>query len=136
MTGAGVGSAAANKGLTNQGYDSAWGTGLRVGWQGKLSENVSVGAAYSTKIYMAEFDKYDKLFAEEGDFDIPANWSIGIAGKISPKVTLSADIQQIQYSDVKSIANTGPSLTGTGAAVIPAGSGQSPEDDELGPVLA
>jgi len=103
--------AAANEGLTNQGYDDAWGFGLRVGWQGKLSENVSVGAAYSTKIYMSEFDKYDQLFAEDGDFDIPANWSIGIAGKVSPKVTLSADIQQIMYGDVKAIANSGPNNT-------------------------
>ena len=131
-TGAGVGSAAANKGLTNQGYDSAWGTGLRVGWQGKLSDNVSVGAAYSTKIYMDEFGKYDKLFAEKGDFDIPANWSIGIAGKVTPKTTVSADIQHIMYSDVKSIANTGPSLTGTGNAVFKPGSGVLGADNGLG----
>jgi len=129
-TGAGVGSAAANKGLTNQGYDSAWGTGLRVGWQGQISDNVTVGAAYSSKIYMDEFDKYDKLFAEEGDFDIPANWSIGIAGKVSPKVTLSADIQQILYSDVKSIANHGP--TNTGANVFAEGQGFLGTDGGLG----
>ncbi len=116
-----INTAAANKGLTNQGYDSAWGTGLRVGWQGKLSENVSVGAAYSTKIYMAEFDKYDKLFAEQGDFDIPANWSIGIAGKVSPKVTMSADIQRILYSDVKAISNAGPT---TDNAMNPFAGGQ------------
>ena len=109
-TGVGVGSAAANKGLTNQGYDSAWGVGLRVGWQGQVSDNVTVGAAYSSKVYMNEFDKYDKLFAEDGDFDIPANWSIGIAGKVSPKVTVSADLQRILYSDVKAISNTGPTI--------------------------
>jgi len=113
----GFDTAASNDGLTNQGYDDAWGFGLRVGWQGKLSDNVSVGAAYSTKVYMSEFDKYDELFAEQGDFDIPANWSVGIAGKVSPKVTLSADFQQILYSDVKSIANDGPgALAGMSAA--------------------
>jgi len=114
----GPNSAASNDGLTNQGYDNAWGVGLRVGWQGKLSENVSVGAAYSTKVYMNEFDKYDELFAEDGDFDIPANWSIGISGKVSPKMTLSADIQQILYSDVKSIANDGPGA-GLGMSAAP-----------------
>jgi len=113
----GTGSDGANDGLTNQGYDTAWGVGLRVGWQGKLSENVSVGAAYSSKIYMNEFDKYDELFAEDGDFDIPANWSVGIAAKVSPKVTVSADIQQILYSDVKSIANDGPGLGAMMSAV-------------------
>ena len=113
MTGAGVGSDAANNGLTNQGYDSAWGVGLRVGWQGNISNNVTMGAAYSSKIYMGEFDKYDQLFAEDGDFDIPANWSIGIAGKVTPKTTVSADVQFIEYSDVRSIANHGPTTTGT-----------------------
>ncbi|WP_197722145.1 OmpP1/FadL family transporter [Sulfuriflexus mobilis] len=111
MTGAGVDSAAGNKGLTNQGYDDAWGVGLRVGWQGQMSENVTLGAAYSSKIYMNEFDKYDRLFAEDGDFDIPANWSVGIAAKVTPKSTVTFDIQQIEYSDVKAIANKGPSLT-------------------------
>lgn len=127
-----AGTAAGNEGLTNQGYDDAWGFGLRVGWQGQLSNNVSVGAAYSTKVYMDEFSKYDKLFAEDGDFDIPANWSIGIAGKVSPTVTVSADIQRILYSGVKSISNTGPSLTGTGAAVFPAGSGVLGANNGLG----
>jgi len=107
-----VGTAAGNKGLTNQGYDDAWGLGVRIGWQGQVSNNVTLGAAYSSKVYMSEFSKYDKLFAEDGDFDIPANWSVGIAGKVSPKVTLSADIQQILYSGVKSISNEGPSLVG------------------------
>jgi len=106
------------EGLTNQGYDHAWGTGLRVGWQGKLSENVTMGAAYSTKVYMDEFDDYDRLFAEQGDIDIPANWSIGIAAKITPKTTMSFDIQHIEYSDVKSIANDGPFETGAPFDVV------------------
>jgi long-chain fatty acid transport protein len=113
----GPGSAASNSGLTNQGYDDAWGYGLRVGWQGQMSENVTLGAAYSTKIYMDEFDKYDELFAEDGDFDIPANWSVGIAAKVTPKTTVSFDVQGIQYSDVKSIANEGP-YTANGGNVL------------------
>jgi len=107
-----TGSAAGNEGLTNQGYDSAWGLGLRVGWQGKLSENVTMGAAYSTKVYMDEFGDYDQLFAEQGDLDIPANWSLGIAAKVTPKTTMSFDIQHIEYSDVNAIGNSGPVATG------------------------
>ncbi|MDT8404277.1 OmpP1/FadL family transporter [Sulfuriflexus sp.] len=129
-TGAGVGSKAANAGLTNQGYDDAWGYGLRVGWQGKMSDNVTLGAAYSSKIYMGEFDKYDKLFAEQGDFDIPANWSIGIAAKVTPKTTVSFDIQQIDYSDVNSIANHGP--TTSGANVFAEGQGFLGTNNGLG----
>lgn len=101
-----------NNNLTDQGYDDAWGYGVRLGWQGKMSDNVTLGAAYSSKIYMDEFDKYKELFAEQGDFDIPANWSVGIAAKVTPKTTVSFDIQRIEYGDVKAIANEGPYVTG------------------------
>jgi long-chain fatty acid transport protein len=104
--------------LTNQGYDDAWGLGLRVGWQGNISERLTLGAAYSSKIYMDEFDDYDELFAEQGDFDIPANWSLGMSYKVNPKWTVSADVQQIEYSDVDSISNPGPYNTGAPFDVI------------------
>lgn len=91
--------------LTNQGYDSATGWGVRVGYMGKLSDAVTVGAAYSSKIAMSKFDKYKELFAEQGDFDMPENWNIGIAIKPTPKATVALDYQRINYSGVNSIAN-------------------------------
>ncbi|OFW27811.1 MAG: long-chain fatty acid transporter [Acidobacteria bacterium RIFCSPLOWO2_02_FULL_65_29] len=91
--------------VSNKGYDDATGFGVRVGWMGKVSDRVTLGAAYSSKIRMKKFDKYRGLFAEEGDFDIPENYNVGIAFKATPKLTLALDIQQINYHDVKSIAN-------------------------------
>jgi len=67
--------------LTNKGYDSAWGFGVRLGWLGKLSDTLSVGAAYSTKIKMGEFDKYRGLFAEHGGFDIPENYNFALLSR-------------------------------------------------------
>ncbi|MBI4753943.1 MAG: outer membrane protein transport protein [Betaproteobacteria bacterium] len=91
--------------VTNKGYDDAFGWGVRVGWMGKISDTVTLGAAYSSKIRMSEFDKYKGLFAEGGDFDIPENYNFGIAVKVNPKTTVAFDVQQINYSKVKSIAN-------------------------------
>ena len=91
--------------VTNRGYDGSTGWGVRIGWLGKLSDTVSVGAAYSSKMRMGAFDKYKGLFAEGGDFDIPENYNIGVAVKATPQTTVAFDIQQINYSDVKSIAN-------------------------------
>jgi long-chain fatty acid transport protein len=107
--------------LTNKGYDSAWGWGVRVGWLGKLSETVSVGAAYSTKVNMEKFDKYRGLFAEQGGFDIPENFNVGIAIKATPAVTIAADVQRINYSKVKSVGN--PSNQPNCVAAPPAGPG-------------
>jgi long-chain fatty acid transport protein len=97
--------------LSGNGHDSSFGFGGRIGYLGKLTEQFSVGLAYQSKIYMDEFDDYAGLFAEQGDFDIPSNWTVGFAVKPIPTVTLAFDIQQIYYSDIKSIAyNMMPAL--------------------------
>lgn len=102
----GFSSDAAN--LTNNGDDSAWGGGIRIGWTGKLTNSITVGATAASKVYMQEFDSYKGLFAEQGDFDIPANYGIGIAVHPNDKTTIAFDVQRILYSDVAAIANAGP----------------------------
>lgn len=92
--------------LTNQGDDSAIGWGLRAGWQVKLSDTVTLGAAYSIKTNMEKFDKYSGLFAEQGSFDIPENYSLGIAWKVIPVMTFALDYQRINYGEINSIANS------------------------------
>ena len=91
--------------LTNRGNDHSTGWGLRLGWTGQVSENVTLGATYASKI-KGKFNDYKGLFAEEGRFDIPENYGIGIAVKATPKLTVAADIQQINYGNSKAIANT------------------------------
>lgn len=91
--------------LTNRGYDNSHGWGVRVGYYGKLSDSFSVGAAIASRMYMSKFDKYQGLFAEQGDFDLPMNANIGISGKLTNDLTVSADIQHIAYSKVNSVGN-------------------------------
>jgi long-chain fatty acid transport protein len=91
--------------LTNKGNDHSVGWGLRLGWTGQISENVTLGATYASKI-KGKFNDYSGLFAEQGRFDIPENYGIGIAVKATPKLTVAADIQQINYGNSKAIANT------------------------------
>jgi long-chain fatty acid transport protein len=91
--------------VTNQGYDTASGWGARIGWLGRITDQLTLGAAYSTKIAMSKFDKYKGLFAEGGGFDMPENYNVGLAFKASPSVTIAADYQRINYSKVKSVGN-------------------------------
>lgn len=95
--------------LTNNGHDESFGYGARIGYLGEILTNLFLGASYQTKIYMDEFDDYKGLFAEQGDFDIPSNWTIGLAYKATPALTFVADVQTIYYSDVDAISN--PLLT-------------------------
>jgi long-chain fatty acid transport protein len=91
--------------VSNHGSDTAYGLGVRVGWFGQMTEALALGAAYSSRVYMSEFDKYKGLFAEQGDFDMPENYNLGVAFRFSPSFTLAADYQRINYSKVKSVGN-------------------------------
>ncbi len=111
----------ANNNLTERGNDTTWGYGLKLGWMGKVSDTVTLGASYTSKISMSKFDKYKDLFAGQGYFDIPENFSLGISFKASPKWTIAADVERINYSGIKSVANpstnTGNSTALTGFTV-------------------
>lgn len=91
--------------LTNRGYDTSTGWGLRLGWSGQVTPDLTLAATWSSKIKMGEFDKYRGLFAEGGGFDIPENYGVGLAYKATPALTLVADIERIKYASVKSVGN-------------------------------
>lgn len=92
--------------VTNNGVDDATGFGARVGFLTKLNNQVSLGAAYSSKVNMSKFDKYKGLFAEQGDFDLPANWNVGATFQPNDQLTVALDFQRIEYSGVKAVANS------------------------------
>ena len=92
--------------LSNRGYDDSFGYGVRIGYFGKVAPNVTIGAAYASKMNFDEFSKYKGLFAEQGDFDIPENYNIGVAWQATPTLKLALDYQRINYSGVASVSNT------------------------------
>lgn len=99
--------------LTNNGNDWSYGAGARIGWMGNyLDKKLSLGAVYSSKVYMTQFDKYSDLFAEQGRLDTPANIGLGISYKFTPELTIGFDYMRYFYSDVAAIGNasatTGP----------------------------
>ncbi|MDD5392080.1 MAG: outer membrane protein transport protein [Thiothrix sp.] len=91
--------------VTDRGVDSSSGIGATIGWQGKLSPTVTAGVAYRSRTNMGKLDKYKGLFAEQGDLDMPAATTAGIAWQATPKTLIAADVQQIEYSKVKAMAN-------------------------------
>ena len=92
--------------LTNNGTDTSTGVGVKLGWTGEISPKVTLGATYQPKTKMSKFSKYAGLFAEQGGFDIPATYGVGVAVKASEATTIAVDYQAIQYSGVPSIGNS------------------------------
>ena len=103
--------------LTDVGHDTATGWGAHIGWTGRVSDSVTLGATYQFKTKMGKFSKYAGLFADQGSFDIPANYGIGLAWKATPSLTLAADVQKILYSGVPTVGSPSVALLLAGKAL-------------------
>jgi long-chain fatty acid transport protein len=91
--------------VTNNGYDYSYGAGLRIGYFGQLTDQLSIGASWQSKLYMTKFEEYEGLLAEEGDFDIAPTANIGVAFKATDTLTFAFDIQRIFYEAVDAVSN-------------------------------
>ncbi|MDZ7663437.1 OmpP1/FadL family transporter [Thiohalophilus sp.] len=91
--------------LTDNGVDSAMGYGFKLGYQGEVAPNLTLAASYQSEMEMGEFDDYAGLFAEQGGFNIPATWTLGLAYDMADSGTVVFDVQKIMYSDINSIGN-------------------------------
>lgn len=112
-----------SKYVTGNGFDYSYGAGFKLGWLGEfMDDKLAVGVTYASRTWMSNFDKYRSLFAEQGDFDIPENYGIGIAYKPVKNLVIAADVVRINYNDVASVGNRGPGINpgGLGTGGIPA----------------
>ncbi len=91
--------------LSGNRMSTASGIGVRLGDQGRITSQLYIGFAHQTKIAMSNFDQYKGLFASEGNFDIPSNWTAGFAYLPDKHFTFSFDVQQIFFNSVKSVGN-------------------------------
>jgi long-chain fatty acid transport protein len=91
--------------LTNTGDSSSSGLGMRLGYLGKVNEQLTIGASYSPKTTMSKFSGYAGLFANAGEFDIPENYALGFAYQATPAIQLAMDYQRINYANVAAIGN-------------------------------
>ncbi|WP_019593676.1 OmpP1/FadL family transporter [Thioalkalivibrio sp. ALM2T] len=116
--------------LSDNGTDSAWGYGGQIGFQADVADGVTIGANYRSKIRNGDFDDYSGLFAEGGSFDIPSTWGAGISVEVTPSVTIAADYQRINYSDVDAVSNPFSNLFNSPEAIGMMGGDPSMGDPE------
>ena len=64
---------------------------------------------------MSRFKDYAGLFAGGGDFDIPENYTVGMAFQATPALLFAMDYQRINYSGVSSIGNPSSNMAPLGA---------------------
>lgn len=123
--------------LTDRGSSTSMGLGLRGGVVWDVHPMLTLGLAGATKIDMERFGNYEELFAEQGDFDIPANVTFGATFHAKPTLDIMFDYQRIFYEGVRSISNDGPVLgtnpiTGFPTPTPPPGGGLLGADNGMG----
>jgi long-chain fatty acid transport protein len=91
--------------LSNNDADTSVGFGFAAGLWWGITDTVSLGLAYQSRMYMSEFDDYADLFAEDGDFDIPSSIKLGLSFVASEQLRVNFDIEHTAFGEVDSIAN-------------------------------
>lgn len=92
-------------GQADNGRDLSYGASVRLGGMYQLNNAVTLGATYQTKGNMSRLDDYAGLFPNRGEFDIPANYGVGIAVKASDKLDVAFDVMRIDYASVDVTGN-------------------------------
>ena len=100
--------------VTDRGDDSSTGWGVRLGYQGKF-DAFRIGVMYTSKMSMGAFDAYKGLFAEQGGFDIPSHYGLGVAWEPDSQWLVAFDYERINYSDAASVSNPSTNQAPLGA---------------------
>lgn len=80
--------------------DTSSGSGLRVDYNGSLSENVSWQFGVQSRINMEAMNNYRGLYAETGTFDIPASTNVGVGYRLTPDLRVDAGVEHVMYNQV------------------------------------
>lgn len=91
--------------VIQSGTDTSIGWGIRLGWTGQVTPELTLGASWASKINNRKFKNESGLFENGGSFDIPENYGVGLAYKVAPGWTFSTDISRIKYGSVNQVAN-------------------------------
>lgn len=89
----------------NEWLETSRGTGVRLGVNSEIAENVAIGATYQSRINMDTLLTYQGVYSEPGDFDIPASANFGLMVQATPTASLSFDVQRVLYSEVNPVTS-------------------------------
>lgn len=86
--------------VTNNGYNYSGGIGGTIGWMSKVSDCVSIGAAWSPTVKMSRFEDYRGLVARHGRVNIPQRFLGGVAIEMVCGFTAAFDIEHVKYNEI------------------------------------
>lgn len=91
--------------VTNRGYSYAQGWNGSVGFRGQVTDDLSIGVAYSPKAHMKRFNKYSGFIAGRGRLNVPQKVNAGIAYQVMPCLVVAFDFEWYNWKQVKGLSN-------------------------------
>lgn len=90
--------------VTNNGWDTAYGVALRLGWLWDINEKVTFGLSGQTTTYMTRFDKYKGSLSPHGQVNLPPRIDMGVSYKWTPETIMAFEIGQIANKAIRTWA--------------------------------
>ena len=79
---------------------SSYGAGARVDLSSVLGDRLHWNLGYQSRVGMAAFANYRGVFADPGDFDIPASATANISYMLTPALGVDVGVQRVIYSAI------------------------------------
>ena len=95
-------------GLLPAQLSSSYGAGARIDFDNMLGERLRWNVGVQSRVGMSPMSSYHGVFADDGDFDIPASATLSLNYLLTPAFSLDAGVQHVQYSGIKPF--TSPNL--------------------------
>lgn len=92
--------------LSDRNSDYAFGAGVRLGYLGRLTSWLQVGAMWQSKTMAGSFNRYKGLFANGGNLDLPSSYGAGVDVTPLPGLDIAVDVTRIGYHGVNAIGDS------------------------------
>lgn len=80
--------------------DSSYGAGARIDVGDSLGESLRWNLGYQSRVGMGAFVNYRGVFADPGDFDIPASATAQLSYAVTPQLGVELGLQRVMYSAI------------------------------------
>lgn len=80
--------------------DSSYGAGARVDVGSMLGNRLRWNLGYQSRVGMGAFANYRGVFADQGDFDIPASATASVSYAVTPEFGMDVGAQRVMYSAI------------------------------------
>ncbi|MEP7096129.1 MAG: hypothetical protein ABI748_00580 [Dokdonella sp.] len=80
--------------------ESSYGAGARVDVSSALGDGLRWNLGYQSRVGMGAFANYRGVFADPGDFDIPASATASVSYALTPQFAMDIGVQRVMYSAI------------------------------------